>query len=268
MIINADDYGLCHEVNDAIERLAEAGVLGGVSVLANGECCVEAIKTLRACPEISAGIHLNAVEGKPLAHPSQIRILLGEYGFFAGIGALIKRWLLHSRAVSHALEVEWRAQIERLLELGITITHADSHQHLHAFPPAFHCAVKLCREYGINAIRIPHERLNSASRILGMTGLRISLGLSRMAVPQLNLRHNDNFLGFKQAGNYGLKELMTDLQTLPAGLTELAIHPSTSNGYPYQHYKGRAESEALLDERFMAQLFNLGITLCNWREVV
>ena len=75
LIINADDYGACPEVNAAIEQLALADRLGGVSVLANGECWLPAVEFLRDHPEISVGIHLNAVEGRPVSTAAEVRLL-------------------------------------------------------------------------------------------------------------------------------------------------------------------------------------------------
>ena len=67
LIINADDYGVCSEVNAAVEQLSEAGLLGGVSVLPNGQQWEAAVEYLLHHPLLSAGVHLNLVEGSPVA---------------------------------------------------------------------------------------------------------------------------------------------------------------------------------------------------------
>ena len=120
LILNADDYGICTAVNTAIEELALRGLLGGVSVLANGAQWESATTFLRAHPQISAGIHLNLIEGKPLA--SNVGVLLGKNQELAGRNAVMLRWLLQPRTVSSAVEREWRAQIECLLQTGIRLT--------------------------------------------------------------------------------------------------------------------------------------------------
>src|SRR5262249_18444106 len=108
LIINADDYGLCPDVNSAIEELSAAGMLGGVSVLANGCCFHQAGAYLRQQPEISVGIHLNAVEGKPVSASAEIEILTDRSGLFIGLSGLLKRWALRAYAVHRAVETEWR----------------------------------------------------------------------------------------------------------------------------------------------------------------
>src|SRR5436305_105191 len=152
LIINADDFGACREVNMAVMQIARAGILGGASVLANGIGWQQAVDFLRDNLELSAGIHLNVVEGRAISAAPEVRIITDRDGSFPGLSALLKRWILRPLAVSRAVEIEWRAQIEKLMRAGVWLKHADSHQHLHAFPPAYCCAVRLCQEYGIPAL--------------------------------------------------------------------------------------------------------------------
>jgi predicted glycoside hydrolase/deacetylase ChbG (UPF0249 family) len=264
LIINADDYGACPEVNLAIEQIAATGILGGVSVLANGECWLQAVDFLRDKPELSTGVHLNGVEGRPVSSAPEVKVLTGEGGLFLGIGALLKRWALRPAAVSVAIEVEWRAQIEKLMRAGLWLKHADSHQHLHAFPFAYSCAVRLCKEYGIPALRHPRETATRSSRRDGAQALRFSLAISRGMIRRTNLRHNDYFLGFMRAGAYGITEIVADLHTIPNGLTEIALHPSIKDGVPYPKLHGDRERKALLDPSLPDRIKRLGIDLTTW----
>lgn len=265
LILNADDYGACEAVNTAVEELALAGRLGGVSVLANGEEWQSAVTFLRQQPQISAGIHLNLIEGSPVASPDPM--LLGRAGNFLPRMALLGRWLAHPQAVSQAVEREWRAQIERLLQAGVRLTHADSHQHLHAFPWAFRLAVKLCQDYGIPALRMPQERNAIAARQGTAWLLRANLRLARRWTPLGSLRCNDHFLGFKRAGGYGVTELLADLPHLSEGVTELALHPSTRNYFPYPTLRGKDERDAVLSDRFQSELDRLQISLTSWQNI-
>src|ERR1041384_3784209 len=94
LIINADDYGAGYEVNAAIEQLAEVGLLGGVSVIANGEAWAQAANFLREHPAVSAGVHFNAVEGRPVSTAPEVKLLTGADGSFLGLAALLRRWML------------------------------------------------------------------------------------------------------------------------------------------------------------------------------
>ena len=267
LIINADDYGACREVNIAVEQITGTGILGGVSVLANGECWEQAVAFLRDKPALSAGVHLNVVEGRPVSAAPEVQILTGANGSFLGINKLLRQWLLRPIAVTRAVEIEWRAQIERIMRAGVWLKHADSHQHSHAFPPGYRCAVMLCKEYRIPGIRHPHEHNARPLRRMGALALQTSLAISRTVAGHAELRHNDHFLGFKRAGAYGTTELIEDLDCIPNGLTEIALHPSIEDGVPYPDLAGNRECNALLDESLPGRIKRLGIELTSWGAV-
>lgn len=267
LILNADDYGRCAEVNNAVEELIEAGRLRDVSVLANGQLVNSALSFLEANHHVSVGIHLNAVEGKPISAAADVELLTGKDGEFAGLSDLMFRWIRHPLAVSRAVEIEWRAQLEKLLDAKLTLSHADSHQHLHAFPPAWRIAVKLCRKYRIPSLRQPRERSTLLKRRAGAFGLSASLAVARLMAPSNGLRHNDHLLGFKRAGTYELATLLDDLRAIPSGLTEVALHPSTTDKVPYAGLLGNRERQALLDPSLPGQLAEMGIELTTWGAV-
>ncbi|MBO0723442.1 MAG: ChbG/HpnK family deacetylase [Blastocatellia bacterium] len=267
MIINADDYGACNKVNQAVEQLALMGRLGGVSVLANGDVWAQAVNFLRDHSEISAGVHLNVVEGQPVSVAPDVRVLTDEEGFFVGLRTMLIRWLLNPAGVSRAVEIEWRAQIERLIQARVKLTHIDSHRHLHAFPLAYQIAEKLCYEYGILALRWPHEREKAALRRAGSMALTACLRLTKTLVWRKGLRHNNNFLGFSRAGAYGVAELIEDLRMIPEGVTEIALHPSMVDGVPYPKLRGKREHLALLSDDLPYQIEQLGIELTTWEKV-
>ncbi len=126
LILNADDYGQSTEINAAVELLLAARRLGGVSVLANGSAWQPAVAYLVQNRCANVGIHWNTVEGTPVSTNPALQVLLNSSGNFVGLPFLFARWLRRPRAVTRALEIEWRAQLERLLAAGIHVTHADS----------------------------------------------------------------------------------------------------------------------------------------------
>ena len=265
LIINADDYGSNLTVNQAVEELAIAKLLGGVSVLANGSGWEAAAAFLQSHSNISVGVHLNLVEGRSVA--TDVPILLGTDGNLLSRGSLLARWLRYPGQVTRAIEREWRAQIERLLAVGLKLDHADSHQHLHAFPAFFRITVRLCAEYNIPALRMPAERNRITQRKLTAVALRGSLAFGKMWASKLPLQHNDHFLGFKRAGGYGITELLSDLPFIQEGITELALHPSTENFNPYPSLCGNDEREAVLSPIFREQLEQWNIELTQWSEI-
>lgn len=268
LILNADDYGHGLEVNSAIQELAIAKRLGGVSVLANGTGWREAAAFLCSHTDLCAGIHFNAVEGEPVSGSSLVKTLTKKDGTFVPLPALLKRWVRHPAEVSRAIEAEWRAQIERLNHNGVTLKHADSHRHLHAFPPAYRCAVKLCVEYSIPALRWPWPADESAwlRGVASAAALKASLMVSGMVVADGMLIKNNQLLGFQKS--YGMAELRSALKRLPPGVSEFVLHPSTQDGQPYAQLRGNCEREALLDDGLPGYIADLGIEMVSWEQLL
>lgn len=267
LIVNADDYGFCAEVNAAVEELVAATRLRDVSVLANGPSLDSAIRFLHSTPGISVGAHLNAVEGQPVSTSVEVEMLTDKDGAFVGLRDLMVRWIRRPFAVSRAVELEWRAQLRRLCDAGIRLSHVDSHQHLHAFPLAWNLAVRLGHEFGIPSLRLPREQNALPLRRAGASALGASLTCARLLVGESGLRHNDHFLGFKRAGAYGFDELVSDLRNLPAGVTELALHPSVADENPYPNLFGNRERQALLNPALPEILAGLEIELTTWSDL-
>jgi len=268
LIINADDYGICREVNRAVEHLIRLQKLRDVSVLANGECYSDTVDFLAGRPSVSVGVHLNVVEGRPLSATKEIGMLLDANGQFAALVRILGRWLRAPKEVSKAVEIEWRQQIERLLRDGIEMTHADSHQHIHAFPPFWRILVKLCREYGIAGLRFPCERNALQSRRISSTALAQTAGLAKTFCPPANLYLISHFLGFKRAGAYGEKDMIEDLRNLKEGITEMTIHPSIRHKKPYMHMNGELEYRALLGAKIPETIDKTDIELISWTDLV
>lgn len=267
LIINADDYGICPEVNRAIENLVEAGKLKNVSVLANSWFFDETIEFLQKNPECCVGIHLNTVEGIPLSPKKDVEILLETDGQFAGLKQILLRWLRAPFAVSKAVEKEWRKQIEHLSNHDLKIIHADSHQHIHAFPPFWRILSKLCREYKIPCLRFPAEKNNIRLRKPSAFALRLNAELSKKFSFDNKIYYNEHFLGFKRAGVYGAEAIIGDLENLRQGITELIVHPSLYDGLPYPKMRGELEYQALLNPKLQNKIEEANIELVTWAEI-
>ena len=266
LIINADDFGICREVNRAIENLITADRLQNVSVLANSWFYEEAIEFLLNHRNCSVGVHLNVVEGIALSPADDVRILLDRHGQFANLNQILLRWMRAPFAVCRAVEAEWRLQIELLLKSRLTISHADSHQHIHVFPPFWRILTKLCREYNIPAVRLPRERNELRLRRTAAFVLKQTANVSNNFISSRNIVVNNHFLGFKRVGFYGENEMISDLKTLKDGITELCIHPSLCDRVPYSSIRGELEYEALLSQKLWRQIAESEIELTTWAE--
>ena len=150
IIVNADDAGISPEVNEAIFDLMDGGYLRSTTLLANGPALDGALARIPTFPNCSFGVHLNLTQFRPLTDTPGLSSLLDDGGQF---NSDIIRRLPPSRSITDAVYVEWCAQVDRIRDAGVAISHLDSHQHIHTCPAVFHALKKLQRRCGIRKVR-------------------------------------------------------------------------------------------------------------------
>ena len=175
LIINTDDCGKSKEVNATISHFIEAGKITCTTVLANMDDLEGASQLFDEYQDsISFGIHLNLTEGHPLLY-SQELLDRGYYKETVDItgGRHSTQYLLNinqlrnkiiSTSISKELEKELCAQIEKVLDYGIRISHIDSHHHIHTSLLMLWMMPKLAKRYGIHKMRRMRNYVPSASR--------------------------------------------------------------------------------------------------------
>lgn len=154
LIINADDYGRSPEINNAIRECFKNGLITDSSVMTT---CPDGLNDLLIpgnmdCLQKSAGCHLCLTLGAPLLsemHRFKFVNALGEYV------ELEKKLYNFTKEEKHIIYNEFMAQIEKLRQMGINITHIDSHQHIHLRMDLFPIVVKVCKDSHIPYLRIP-----------------------------------------------------------------------------------------------------------------
>lgn len=150
IIVNADDLGSSRRVNAAIFGLMAAGRIRSATLIPNGRALEEAVSRLRQFPRSSFGIHLNVADGPPVGSVAAASPLLGADGCFR-LEVLQKVYL--SRETRAAALQEWRSQAVRMRDAGVSVSHIDSHHHLHTVPALFGALKALQRESGIGRVR-------------------------------------------------------------------------------------------------------------------
>ena len=155
IIINADDFGLNASVTEETAMLIEKGLISSATIMANGVCLNDVALIAKNHPEISYGVHICLDEFESLTHnPVFVNNgITDKDGFFIK-GAIFEISDFNSELLD-ALEKEIKAQIERILLLGIPISHIDSHHLVHTrirkLVPLF---FKVLDEYNIKKIRL------------------------------------------------------------------------------------------------------------------
>jgi len=157
LIINADDLGMSRGVTDGILRAHREGVVTSASLMVNQAGSEYAVAQLAKHPDLGVGIHLNICEGTPVLLVSQVSTLTTKDGRFYSPSQMARR-LWHWQASAREIEAEFRAQIRWMKERGLSITHGDSHHHLHLYPCAVAPFRRALLSEGICCARAPRHR--------------------------------------------------------------------------------------------------------------
>ena len=270
LIVNADDYGYFRCVSKGILETATHGIVTATGVLANAPHFTECAAWLRECHSVDVGNHLNLTYGAPLT--KDMSSSLGRWsGRFPGKFALVSAILSRTIRSSH-VRAEWRAQIDRCLEAGLSIRFLNSHEHVHIIPSLLRVMTELADEYAIAHVRLPLSGVswNSASALLRSAMLKC-LGIgARLALRAPAAR----FLGLDVSGRLDLKYLQRTIPSLrPGELYELMCHPgrfdreevSDKRLLAYHDWEG--ELRALLDPAAKALLDQHCVRLVRYRDV-
>jgi chitin disaccharide deacetylase len=211
LIVNADDFGMCQAVNEAIVSTLNEGIVRSTSVMVPCPWMLHATHFLADQPEIPFGVHLTAISDsannrwRPLTAREDGPSLVDNSGYFYDFEHM-REFLAQVRL--DQLEIEFRAQIEVVLAAGLHPTHLDWHSlRISSRADVFDVMFRLAREYGL-ALRV----------------------FSRSIIEKLQSR------GFPTNDHDVLDSYLLDpvnkaaryaelLHELPAGLSEWAVHP-------------------------------------------
>jgi predicted glycoside hydrolase/deacetylase ChbG (UPF0249 family) len=234
LILNADDFGLTAGVNRAIVELHRAGLLTSTTLMARAAATEEAIELARSTPTLGVGCHVVLVDGDPQLPEREISSLLETPAgcFQPTLGAFLRR-LLAGRMRSSEIEAEATAQIARLQDDGIVLTHIDTHKHTHMFPAVLRPVLRASRAAGICAVRNPFEPAWSLRATPGAPWIRraeVSLlrqlePAFRRIVAEEGFTTTDGAIGVLATGTLNAATVDSLLRKLPAGTWELVTHP-------------------------------------------
>jgi predicted glycoside hydrolase/deacetylase ChbG (UPF0249 family) len=256
LIINADDFGMCHAINEATLRTLKEGVVSSTSLMAPCPWAPHAMRLLKENPDIPFGVHLTVVSEYidyrwgPLTPKGKAPSLIDEAGYFYSGGRIPE---LLARAKLDELEVEFRAQIEAVLAARLRPTHLDWHcLGDGGRADIFDMTLRLAREHGL-ALRIHDRPLAEKWRRAGLPtndhGVLDSFRLSTV----------DKSAQYAQL-----------LRALPAGLSEWAVHPSLGDAEAQAMQPGswqvrKADFDFLIAQEARDILEEEGIVLLDYR---
>lgn len=166
LIVNADDFGLSHGINEGIILAHEEGIVTSASLMTRGAAAPEAAEYGCAHPDFSLGLHVD----------------LGEWAYQDGVW--VPLYEVVSTADKDAVTGEIAHQLADFRGLtGREPTHLDSHQHVHRHEPVRSILAALAHE-----LRVPLRHYTPLVRYCGdfygqmdkMMPYREGIGVSRL----------------------------------------------------------------------------------------
>jgi predicted glycoside hydrolase/deacetylase ChbG (UPF0249 family) len=155
IITNADDFGMDEDTARATIECLDAGALTGATIMPNMPATALAAEYAKAHPEKSFGVHLTYVTDTveaPLCDPTTLPTLAGPNGKFLE-SQRTRVLAMRNRIAVEEIERETAAQLQRLVDLGVRLSHVDSHGHLHKFRPFRQALANVLPKFGITKVR-------------------------------------------------------------------------------------------------------------------
>ncbi len=278
LIITSDDFGLSSGVNRAVEKAWKVGLLTGASIMPGAAAFDEAVGIARRNPALQIGLHLTLVQGRAVLPPAELPDLVDAEGNFSDNPVMAGIRYFFDRGLYCQLKREIEAQIVRVLDAGIVLSHLDGHLNMHLHPTVFRILVELMPRYGITTFRLARERLShnlrfDRERKIGKTLEKLIFGFltdhARPELDQLGIQYASEVKGVLSSGRMTEEYILKMVDGLQEGLTEIYFHPGIlpdaeiSRRMP--DYRHQEELAAITSLTVRQRLSELQIPIQNYR---
>ena len=268
LIVNADDFGLSHYVNDAVIRAHRDGILTSASLMVNEPACDEAVKIAKENPKLGVGLHITLLMGHSALPAGKIPGLVNNRGEFSDSPVSTGMKYFFNSGLRKQLRAEIRAQFEKFRATGLPLDHVNGHLHFHLHPVVFKILMEDSDTLGISHLRLTRDCFSRSRRTShGHLLYRISHAAifemlssrARRPLEQKKIRHAQITFGLLQNARVDEEYILKLLPELPPGDSELYSHPSLGE---FEH-----EFDALVSPRVRELVNKLGIELIRYQDL-
>ena len=279
LIVNADDFGISEEVNEAVIRAYREGVLTSTSLMVTGSAFKQAVELAKENPGLAVGIHLVTVVGQSVLPHSEIPALVDKRGNFSDNPTLAGLKYYFSPQARRELRKELAAQFEKFHSTGLRLSHIDGHLHLHVHPVVFSAALELGVKYGARRMRVPSEERELALAFDRGNILQKSVYTLLFGGLARHMKKNLRALGFSfpervygnlQSGRMSERYFLYALDNLSAEASEIYFHPAVfaeDRLLDSDQRQCLIEFEALMSRKVKEKMHARGIKLTNYFEL-
>ncbi|OMF38312.1 hypothetical protein BK133_01940 [Paenibacillus sp. FSL H8-0548] len=280
LLINADDYGLCHSVNSGIQQLLLDQIVSSATIMMPCGWAREAALWSARHPQLDVGVHFtftsewDLYRWGPVNRKQNTDSLVTNENYFPRECKTFEQ-----QADPEQVKMELIAQIEMALAMGMKPTHADNHMgSLYGLATGrnfLSIVLDVCASYGLpfrlprylleeNGQIAPPELAEQAKQLAQLADSKGVVILDYLVGLPFQLQEGETFDSLKA----NMQQL---LQSLHPGVTELIIHPSLVtdelNAFHAQPLKRGMELELFRNAEIKQTLQDEGIRMIRWREL-
>lgn len=276
VIVNADDFGMCHAANTAIAGLLSAGHVDSATVMVPCAWSPEALAFAASRPDLDVGVHLvltsewTRYRWRPLTGAGTS--LADADGFFPAEVLAIEE-----NATAEDVAAELAAQLQAALDAGVDVTHLDNHMGsvygLLTGRDFLAPVLELAARHGL-PFRLPRSldgvgadprlqaKLDEAAAAADTLGVEI---VDRLWTHPFDVVEGEDYEAVREG-------FLALLRAVPAGVTEIYLHPMTDGDelratVDYGAVKRGQELRLLSDPVVLQAIADEGLVRIGWRDL-
>lgn len=279
LIVNADDFGMCHAANEATTCLLREKAISSATLMVPCPWAPEAAKAAAEHPQFDIGIHLTLTsEWKyyrwgPVTRNGDVGTLITGEGTFPRKCADVEE-----RADSQQVKTELRNQILLGMKLGVDPTHADNHMGsvygLARGRDFLRETIDLCAEFGL-PFRLPRNldgigtKMTEQMRDIYKERVKYADARGVVVIDHLlglrySLEENETYDDVKA-------KMIRLLRGLKPGISEIIIHPFFASdelkAITPQWEKRQMEYNLFRDDEVKRVLREERIVMIGWKSL-
>ncbi|MGK3949833.1 polysaccharide deacetylase family protein [Microbacterium sp. K2] len=276
VIINADDFGMCHAANTAITQLLDAGRIDSTTLMVPCAWAPEAMAFAASRTDLDVGVHLvltsewTDYRWRPLTGTGTT--LVDEAGYFPADVLAIEEL-----ASVDDVTVEIAAQLQTALDAGVDVTHLDNHMGSvyglltgrDFLGPVFELAARSGLPF-----RLPRSMEGTGDD----AALQTKLAEASAAADSLGVEIIDRLWShpFEEVPGESYEQIRDGfialLRAVPAGVTEIYLHPMVDDdelraAVDFAAAKRGHELRLLSDPAVLQAIEDEGLVRVGWRDL-